>query len=43
MNWIKQFGMLILSVFLIMVVIYVIRRIGTGIPVVDNVVRTVWN
>jgi len=43
MNWIKQFGMLFLSVFLIMVVIYVIRRIGTGIPVVDNVVRTVWN
>ena len=43
MNWLKQIGILILSVFLIMVVIYIIRRVGSGIPVVDNVVRTVWN
>lgn len=43
MEWLRQFGMLFLSVFLIMVIIYVIKRVGVGIPVVDEVVGKVWN
>jgi len=43
MEWLKQFGMLFVSVFLVMVIIYIIRRVGAGIPVVDEVVKSVWN
>lgn len=42
MDWLKQFGMVLLSVFFIMVVIYIIKRVGIGIPVVDQVVREVF-
>ncbi len=42
MEWLKQFGMIFLSVFFVMVIIYIIKRVGVGIPVVDQVVREVF-
>jgi len=43
MEWVKQFLMLFVSVFLIMVIIYLIRKGGAGLPIIGPVVQTVWN
>lgn len=43
MEFVKQLVSLTLAVFIVMVIVYVLRRAGGGLPVVGDVVRTVWN
>ena len=43
MDFVKQVLSLVVAVFIVMVVIYVLRKAGGGLPVVGEVVRTVWN
>jgi len=43
MDFVKQILSLTVAVFIVMVVVYVLRKAGGGLPVVGDVVRTVWN
>lgn len=43
MDWLKSIFSLVIAVFVVMVIIYILRRAGGGLPVVGDVVRTVWN
>lgn len=43
MDWLKSIFSLVIAVFVVMVIIYILRRVGGGLPVVGDVVRTVWN
>ncbi len=42
MSFAKQMLAAFLSVFIVMVIVYIIKRVGSGIPVIDNVVREVF-
>ena len=43
MGLIKQILSLVVAVFVVMVVIYVLRRAGGDLPIIGDVVKTVWN
>lgn len=43
MDILKQIFSLAVAVFVVMVIIYILRRVGGGVPVIGDVVKTVWN